>query len=71
MFLMPVMFAEMETGGLCVGDTKSRKRFIWFPKKLNGQWKFLQHAIIISEYCQMERYPYDNYWIDVKWGEMY
>jgi len=72
MFIPTIIFAEIETSGPCVGDTRSRKQFISLPKKLNSEWKFLQYVVIISEYC----YGWDNgfedwCWKDVKWGEMY
>ena len=63
-----IAFAEIETcGGPCVGDRRVDQKFLWFPKKIDGEWRFLEKVAIMSEYVQIDKYPYTCFWQEKEW----
>lgn len=62
-----------------VGDTRIKKRFLLFPKSINGITKWLEVASWMQEYKAWYRMEYQeiigmvevpkNYWTDIEWVE--
>ena len=48
------------------GTSRITERFLWFPKNLHGEWRWLERARWEQTYTRMEGYNYwdDEYWID-------
>ncbi|AKQ08462.1 hypothetical protein PQE66_gp147 [Bacillus phage PBC2] len=53
-----------------VGQKRTTKEFLWFPRKINHEWRWLETASIVQEVD----YWYTNqfgekklYWKDLKW----
>jgi len=55
-------------------DKRIIEKFLWFPKCLNGEWRWLEKALINQEVLKvdvggtMEWGKYKHKWIDRKWG---
>jgi hypothetical protein len=47
------------------GTTRSIRKFLWFPKCLQDEWRWLESANIIQRYVEG---MHCAKWVDIKWG---
>lgn len=58
-----------------LGEKRTIEKFLWFPKILNRELRWLEKAKIIQMICQvddggsMEWGCYKYKWIDIEWTE--
>jgi len=52
-----------------VGMERVIRRFLFFPKKLCGRWKWLGIADIIQESVKYNEKCYKCHWVDVGWDD--
>jgi hypothetical protein len=58
-----------------IGDRRSICKFLFFPKLLDDEWRWLEFADIVQEYgkmmvCHVEMKPYHTLeWYDVGWEQ--
>jgi len=51
-----------------VGDTRIATEFLWFPKKLNHEWRWLETVKIRQvAYQSYTSSGYKLFWEDIKW----
>jgi|SaaInlV_165m_DNA_1040744.scaffolds.fasta_scaffold27038_5 hypothetical protein len=52
------------------GDQRVIKKFLFFPKNIDGQTRWLEWARILQRYCHFESSGRESrYWVSIKWGE--
>lgn len=55
------------------GTKRTVKKFIWFPKCLNGQWRWLDYCGVIQEYApyvtSIEQDEPFRVWDDIAWAD--
>lgn len=59
-----------------IGDTRFKHKFLWWPKTINGQGRWLEFAAYKQTYTEYKVYipdsriPYDSArWIDIEWTD--
>lgn len=54
-------------------NTRSVRKFLLFPKLLNGEWRWLEHAWIIQEYSKVVNFGsvsgFTLDWVDDSWED--
>jgi hypothetical protein len=59
-----------------IGDTRERQGFLFSPRRIDGEWRWLENAAWIEEFVrevrpdvvgQMANYAY---WRPIKWEEL-
>jgi len=52
------------------GEERIREHFLWFPKRIRGQWRWLERAKYLQRYLD-DPFPDDRsvclVWVNVKW----
>lgn len=55
-----------------LGDKRIISKFIWWPKKLSGQWRWLEYTKVVQQYQQILG-PYATHhqgWVDIHWEQL-
>lgn len=50
------------------GDTREVTKFLWFPKTIDNETRWLERTTWIQEYVVTTGWDIPNFWMDRTWG---
>lgn len=54
---------------LCGGEIREKRRFLWFPKCINREWRWLETASWVQRYCWGESFRPPRKWRNGRWTD--